>query len=117
MKKQINWLLAAVFLCAGPAMAQVSLEVLNPRGEVPPPPSLGLRPRVADLAGKKIALIDNGKPGAKNFLDAVQELLKQRYPTATIVSTRKKGGLLSDAKDWYPEAVKEFDTFVFGVGD
>jgi hypothetical protein len=111
-------LAVAVALCwAAPAADQVTLEVLNPRGEVPALPALALRPRVSDLSGKKIALIDNGKPGARNLLDAVQEILKQRYPTATIIATRKKGGLLSDAKEWYPEAVKEFDTFVFGVGD
>ena len=51
----------------------VALEVLNPRGAIDPPPRLGISPRIATLEGKKIALIHNNEPGAKTFLDAMQE--------------------------------------------
>jgi len=52
--------------------APVTLEVLNPRGEIPPPPTMGIRPRVADLREKTIGLCDNGKFGADNLLDAIE---------------------------------------------
>ena len=110
--------LVMTLCCVNPVAAQVTLEVLNPRGEITPPPVMGIRPRVADLVGKKIALIDNTKAGARNFLDAVQELLKQKYPTAVFLAPPKpEGRVLQDTKDWYPEVVKQFDTFIFGVGD
>ena len=62
---------------------------MNPRGEIPPPPTSGINPRVSSLAGKKIVLVDNGKFGADNFLNVVAQILKQKYPDATIVMDPK----------------------------
>ena len=57
---------------------------LNPQGAIELPASAGLvNPRVSDLAGKKIAIIWDGKKGGDNFCVAVEELLKTKYPTAT----------------------------------
>ncbi len=61
------------------------LEVLNPRAVLHPVPVTGLTaPRPGDLAGKRIALLSE-KPDAAIFFDAMEKLLKERYPTATIV--------------------------------
>ena len=54
------------------SVAQVTLEVLNPRGEIEPPKTLGISPRVSDLAGKKIGIYDNGKEGFTAFLDVTE---------------------------------------------
>ena len=121
MKSSTNLLRTAVLIGATlcwvlPAAAQVTLSVLNPRGEIPPPPLMGIQPRVTDLAGKRIALIDNGKAGARNFLDAVQQLLQQKYPGATFLKPHKQI-LQQDARDWYPEIAKQFDAFIFATGD
>jgi hypothetical protein len=74
MKSQMSGMVVGLFLivslCIGnvlevaPAEANsVTLEVLNPRAEFEPPPNLAIVPRVTDLAGKKIGLYWNGKPG------------------------------------------------------
>ncbi len=61
------------------------LEVLNPRAELHSLPVTGLTaPRPADLAGKKIALLSE-KPDAAAFFDAMEKLLKEKYPTAEIL--------------------------------
>ncbi len=80
---------------------------------------MGIRPRLPDLAGKKIALCDNGKAGARNFLDAIEELLKQKYPTATVLRLVKPQAarIIYDAKDWYPEVAHQSDAFIFATGD
>jgi hypothetical protein len=62
MIRGVKWFLSAALVSAslflaGTATAQVTLEVMNPRGEIPPPPTLGITPRVGDLAGKKIVLM------------------------------------------------------------
>src|SRR5487761_446355 len=90
MRKNGTWLLGAAVACAGlflaaAASAQVTLEVMNPRGEIPPPKTVGISPRGRSLDGKKIVLIDNGKYGASNFLDALADMLKEKYPKATVV--------------------------------
>jgi len=119
-KAQWNWKssLILLFVCVPAIAADVSLTVLNPRGEIMPPKQVGIRPRVDDLNGKTIALIDNTKAGARNFLDAIQDLLKQKYPNAKFVAPPMPPGKpLFDKKDWYPEVVKQFDTFILATGD
>jgi hypothetical protein len=123
MNRQSNWLLAAALVCAGlvlagTAAAQVTLEVMNPRGEIPPPPTRGINARVSSLAGKKIVLVDNGKFGADNFLNVVAQILKQKYPDATIVMDPKPSAqTITDLPKWYPTVKQQGDLFVFGVGD
>ncbi len=123
MKRQSNWIRAAALVCAslflaGTAAAQVTLEVMNPRGEIPPPPTRGITPRVSSLAGKRIVLVDNGKFGADNFLNVVAQLLKQKYPDATIVMDPKPSAqTITDLPKWYPTVKQQGDLFIFGVGD
>jgi predicted GTPase len=123
MKKSTSWFLAAALviaaLCAaGAASAQVAIEVMNPRGEIPPPKTLGISPRGGSLDGKKIVLIDNGKYGASNFLDVLAAMLKQKYPTATVVMYPKPAAqTITDLPKWYPTVKQQGDLFVFGVGD
>ena len=123
MRRNTNWLLlAALFVgglfLAGTASAQVTLEVMNPRGEIPPPKTLGISPRSGSLDGKKIVLIDNGKYGASNFLNVLAVMLKQKYPSATIVMYPKPAAqTITDLPKWYPTVKQQGDLFVFGVGD
>jgi hypothetical protein len=123
MQRKTNWLLAAGLVVGGlflvrTSSAQVTLEVMNPRGEIPPPKTLGISPRGGSLDGKKIVLIDNGKFGASNFLDALADMLKQKYPTATIVMYPKPAAqTITDLPKWYPTVKQQGDLFIFGVGD
>lgn len=108
----------ATLRSAGTEAAAVTLEALNPRGRIFPPPAEGIRPRVAGLAGKKIGLCDNGKYGAKFFLDGFETLLKQKYPTATILRLPKPTAqTITPTKNWYPEVAAQVDTFLFATGD
>ncbi len=123
MRSRIPVLLGAlltVVLCgADVALAQVRMAVLNPRGDVQPPPARGLRPRLTSLEGKRIALLENGKTGAREFMDALEGVLKQRYPTLTVLRIPKPEGsrFAFDAKTWYPEVAKLADGFAYGMGD
>jgi hypothetical protein len=111
-------LLVGVAISARAAGAQVSLEVMNPRGDIPPPQTTGISARVSSLDGKKIVLIDNGKFGADNFLEVVGKMLKDRYPTATIVMYPKTAAqTITNLPKWYPTVKQQGDLFVFGVGD
>jgi hypothetical protein len=123
MKTKTNCLLSAPLLLgalffAATASAQVTLEVMNPRGEIAPPKTLGISPRGGSLDGKKIVLIDNGKFGASNFLDVLAKMLKEKYPTATVVMYPKPAAqTITDLPKWYPTVKQQGDLFVFGVGD
>ena len=42
-------------------------------------------PRLDNLEGKTLALLDISKPGGKALLDRLEELLKERYGVSSIV--------------------------------
>lgn len=64
---------------------KIVLEILNPKGVLVSPEVEGLKaPRVTDLNGKKIALISE-KPDSMLFFNAMEKLLKERYPQAEIL--------------------------------
>jgi len=123
MKRYSNWLVgfalfAGGLILAATASAQVTLEVMNPRGEIPPPKTLGISPRGGSLDGKKIVLVDNGKYGASNFLDALADKIKEKYPKAIVVMYPKPAAqTITDLPKWYPTVKQQGDLFVFGVGD
>ena len=92
--------------------AQITLEVLNPRGVLQSVPITGLsNPRVTDLAGKRIALLSE-KPDAEIFFDAMEELLKKRYPTATILRFHSPSPARPDNT---AEVAKQCDVWLEGV--
>jgi hypothetical protein len=91
---------------------KLSLVCLNPQGVIEIPEPSGLtNPRVKDLAGKKIGIIWDGKKGGDNYCAAVEELLNERYPTATTIR------LVWGDAEAAEKAKKEMDTFIYGVGD
>lgn len=107
-------------LCAGslvlihPAYAAVSLEVLNPRGEIEPQRMHGITPRLSALDGKTIGLYDNGKGGFSHFLNVVEGLLHQRYPT---VKVRRYNGAFDLGDRLASTMATEVDAVIYGSGD
>jgi hypothetical protein len=90
----------------------VSFEVLNPEAEWIMPSEISLiSPRLKDLSNKKIGLLFAGKSGGEFFLDALEVLLKQKYPSITITRYTR---WVDNAEE---RIVKEEDAFVYGVGD
>jgi hypothetical protein len=92
----------------------VSLELLNPRGEIEVPPVYTPSARIPGLAGKTIGLYSNGKPGMDNFYTAIEDLLKRKYPDIKI--KRLTGAFEirdSDARNF----ASGIDAFVYAVGD
>jgi hypothetical protein len=92
----------------------VTLKVLNPRGEITPPPVYAPSGRISDLAGKKIAVYWNGKAGGDNFWNNIEALLKERLPKSFVL--RYNGPFdLGDAQA--AKIAREADGFFYGVGD
>ncbi len=130
MKGLIRYLTVTVMLgillpLAGAKTAQtlakperITLEVMNPMGEIEPPATLGISSRVGNLAGKRIALMHNHKPGASNLLDALEKLLSKRYPTASFVRGYETDPVMPPKDpDTYKKAAANCDTFIFAMGD
>ncbi len=95
----------------------VELMVRNPQGEIESKRKYAPAPRLKDLAGKRIVLIHNNKNGANTFLDAVQELIKEKYPTTTFLRQYTTQPNLANPPAFYDEVAKVGDAFIFGAGD
>lgn len=91
-----------------------SLRVLNPRGEIEATPAPAVSPRVADLKGKRIGIYWNGKPDGDFFWDTIEGLLREKFPTATILRYNGPGDL---GDTLAAKMAKEVDAFMYGVGD
>ena len=100
--------------CAQFAVAQVAIEVLNPRGEIESDEVYGISPRVPDLAGKTIGLYSNGKGGITQFLNFVEGNIKQKYPTATV---KRYSGAFDVGDKLAQQIAREVSAVVYGVGD
>jgi hypothetical protein len=91
---------------------RVSLVCFNPQGRIELPAATGLiNPRMENMKGKTIGIIWDGKAGGDNFCIAVEELLKERFPTATTIR------LVWGDAEAAAKAKKEMDTFIYGVAD
>jgi len=101
--------------------ANGQFEVLSPWAEADPIPLRGISPRVTDLAGRKIGLFSNLKRAARPMLTAVEEKLRERFPSSEIswyVSQRFNiPEIETENKARFEEWVKEVDAVVAAVGD
>ena len=92
----------------------ILLEVFNPRGEIPTKPVLTPNPRPNDLTGKKVGLFWNGKAGADFFMNAVSDLIKERYPETVV---RLFEGPLHPSDEQIEEVASQSDAVIYGMGD
>ena len=67
---------------------EMPTTLINPLDETQRPFSKPA-PRLPNLTGKKIGLLDISKTGGSIFLDHIERLLKQRYGVAEIVRAIK----------------------------
>jgi hypothetical protein len=118
MKKAIVGILivtAGLILAVGCLSSNdVTMEVLNPRGEIELPPVAAPSARVADLTGKKIGLYWNGKQGGNHFWNGVEKLLKEKMPGTTIL---RYSGAFDLGDEQAAKVAHETDAFLYGVGD
>ena len=97
-------------------------EVLNPWAEAEPVPLRGISPRPRDLAGKTIGLLSNSKIAAGPILTAIEEKLKEQFPTSKSSWYTLSGGwhyvaIETEEKARFEEWVKGVDAVIAAVGD
>ena len=97
-------------------MTAKTIEVLNPTGRVARM-DLAIAPRVDDLNGKTLGLIDNGKPNFGIFLSRVEELLSQKFRFADVIHAKKALTGMPLDKDKMEKLVADCDVVVSGMCD
>ena len=120
MKKQISWLLVAVFLGAvlmiGSTLAaeEAKITVLNPEGIKPPIRLIPMAPRLDSLDGKTVYIINIGF--GDTFLPETQKVLSEKYPKTNWIFQRKAGGYFDDDPKLWAEIKEKGHAMIMGVG-
>lgn len=91
------------------------MKVLDPTPERPPQ-AASRAPALADLAGARIGLLDNGKIRVDRFCDFVEEILRAEYGVADVVRRRKRNAS-APAPDEIMGDLLECDGVISAVGD
>lgn len=92
------------------------LVVLDPTQE-PETAVVTMAPPIADLAGKRIGLLDNSKNGSAQFLDFLAQLLAEQYDGVTFVRARKPNASRPVPGETLEMLARECDLVITAVGD
>jgi hypothetical protein len=98
----------------GSDASNVTLHLLNPRGEITLPPVSPPSKRISDLKGKKIGLYWNEKPGGIHFWNGIEALLKKKLPDTAVL---RYSGAFDLSDEMAARIAREADAFLYGVGD
>lgn len=90
------------------------IEILDPAG-VRRRPDDAMAPFPADLNGRVIGFLDNGKPNADLLLDKVAEIMGQRYRFAEVVRQQKR--TVGGARPEIIDRLAQCDLVINGLGD
>jgi hypothetical protein len=91
-----------------------TMEILNPKGYSPPVELVPLSPRIPDLNGKVLYLIDSGIFEAHIFMHRIADLLPEYFPGVKVVYKRKPSVYSSDDPELWDEVLKRANAFVYG---
>ena len=93
-----------------------TLRLVDPAAELETT-SEPIAPRLASLAGRRIALIDNTKHNADGFLRATRALLEQKYGVTGFEYFKKFSASVPTPPEVVERLTESCDALVHGVAD
>jgi hypothetical protein len=114
-------LLIAVFFAVplffGTALAQEpKITVLNPLGQPPAIARVPMAPRIENLEGKTIYIVDINFVDTHQLFTEMQSLLSQKYPKTNWVVRTKAGTYFDDDPKLWAEIKEKGHGMIMGVG-
>ena len=92
------------------------IQILDPTAE-DVPEELGLSPKLPDLRGKVVGLLENRKYHADSFLQELQQVLVQDYGADRVVYATKFSYSAPCAEETLDSLVSECDVLVHAIAD
>ena len=93
-----------------------TVQILDPTAE-DVPEELGLSPKLPDLKGKVVGLLENRKYHADAFLQELQDVLVQDYGAGKVVYTTKFTYSAACAEETLDTMSAECDVIIHGIAD
>ena len=104
-------------LLAGVVQAQeAKITVFNPLGQPPAIARVPMAPRITNLEGKTIYIVDVGFTDTHQFFTEMQKLLSERYPKTTWLVRTKIGTSFDDDPKLWAEIKEKGHGMIMGVG-
>ena len=93
-----------------------TIQILDPTAE-DVPEELSLSPKLPDLQGKVVGLLENRKYHADSFLQELQQVLVQEYGAEKVVYATKFSYSAPCAQETLDSLSAECDVVVHGIAD
>jgi hypothetical protein len=121
MKSRSYCLLLASFLvvatlCGALQAAEPQITVFNPLGQPPAIARVPMAPRIANLEGKTIYIVDIGFTDTHQFFTEMQKLLSAKYPKTTFEVRTKIGTYFDDDPKLWAEIKEKGHGMIMGIG-
>ena len=120
MKNKLGMFLAvgvAVVLFSGLLWPQEpKITVLNPLGQPPPIERIPMAPRIDNLEGKTIYIVDVGFTDTHQLFTEMQKLLSERYPKTKWEVRVKAGTYFDDDPKLWAEIKENGHGMIMGIG-
>ena len=120
MKSKIGLLLVTVptiFLFSGMLLAQEpKITVLNPLGQPPVIDRIPMAPRIDNLEGKTIYIVDIAFTDTHQLFTEMQKLLSEKYPKTKWEVRIKTGSYGDDDKKLWAEIKENGHAMIMGIG-
>ena len=91
--------------------------ILDPTGQADMPQAATLTPRIRDLAGLRLGLLDNAKPNAALVLETVAAQLRAQHHLGEVSTYTKSYFGTPVEEDRAKEIAQSCDAVIAGVGD
>ena len=93
-----------------------TIRILDPTAE-DVPEELGLSPKVPDLKGKVVGLLENRKYHADSFLQELEDILVREYGAQKVVYATKFTYSAACAEQTLDTLLAECDVVIHGIAD
>ena len=104
-------------LLAGFAQTQdAKITVMNPRGIKPPIRQIPMAARPANLDGRTMYIVDTQFPRTREFVEALFNLLREKYPNTKWVLKSKFGGYMDDDPKLWADIKEHASGAIMAVG-
>jgi hypothetical protein len=74
-------------------------------------------PRLGDLTGRRLGLIDNSKMNSDRMLDEIARLFEERYRLSSVTRHRKAHSGMTVTPEAAEELAGRCDVVIAGIGD
>ena len=99
-----------------PASGQEKLTAVNPKGTPPPIHLIPMAPRLDNLNGKTVYLVDTGFHGSDVLLHQIEAWFGRNMPSVTVVFRRKAGPYMEDDPNLWKEIKAKGNAVIMAVG-